>query len=314
MRVVSLAVSIVGLLLLGACSLFVDTSNLDTGGDAGGDAPLDVTQREVGIRDVAKTDLSMPDASQEGAPHDAGTDSPSASDSGEGGHVEGGCPSGGGPSMVEVGGLFCIDSTETTNAQYQRFLDSSPSLASQRAECAFNATFVPLNWPYASGRDNYPVTNVDWCDADAFCKWAGKRICGAIGGGSFDASDYANPSVDQHFYACSRADARIYPYGNSYEPGSCNDVNAGVGDAVPVGSLASCSGGFSGLFDMVGNVEEWQDSCNGTTGMNDTCVDGDGAFDYPSDDGGPAGTQCSFFDDDVRSAQFPDVGIRCCSP
>ena len=71
------------------------------------------------------------------------------------------------------------------------------------------------------------------------------------------------------FLACSHgAEQRAYPYGNTFETASCNGCayEATCGQVVynlttPVGSLASCAGGYPGLFDMSGNVEEWEDAC-----------------------------------------------------
>jgi formylglycine-generating enzyme len=280
-------------LLFAACSLFVDTSGLDTLADASADAVSDTK------RDVTPTD----------AGHEA-----SASDAHDGAHEAGACPSGRGPSMIDVG-LFCVDSTETTNAEYAAFLASSPDLGTQMSVCSWNTTFVPsTGWPATAGLENNPVVWVDWCDAYAYCQWAVKRMCGAIDGGSFSMADYANPSVDQHFYACSMGAALIYPYGDAWSPTRCNGANAGYGDTQPVGSLKGCVGGYPGLYDMVGNVEEWQDSCTGTAGASDICVDGTGAFDFPSSDSGAEGTRCDFLDTDFRNAHFQDVGIRCCSP
>jgi hypothetical protein len=37
-----------------------------------------------------------------------------------------------------------------------------------------------------AGSGNFPITNVDWCDAYAYCAGIGKRLCGKIGGGTLD--------------------------------------------------------------------------------------------------------------------------------
>ena len=59
-----------------------------------------------------------------------------------------------------------------------------------------NTTFAPLNvevtWPPTAGQEDYPVVNVDWCDAASFCQWSGKRLCGRLGPGTLDSKQAAN--------------------------------------------------------------------------------------------------------------------------
>jgi formylglycine-generating enzyme required for sulfatase activity len=264
---------------------------------------------------VAGLDKPLPNPAADASP---GVDGGPEDDSSAGGDAEGGgCPAAtGGPQMVNVG-PFCIDSTEVTNAQYDVFVQADASLALQPAECAFNTGYTPQQpWPYSAGLDRYPVTQVNWCMAYAFCKWAGKRLCGAIGGGSAPFSNYTAFS-NQHYYACSANGQNEFPYGATYVPGNCDDSQYGGtgGDAgpLPAGSLASCQGGTNGLFDMVGSVEEWQDACQSATGPDDQCLDGTGSFSYPPSDGGP-GPGCDFEDNDNRNATYDNLGFRCCAP
>ncbi len=280
---------------VGACSLFVDTGGLDTETDDGGglDGTLDVSSPDAG-------DASAADASD--------ASDASAADAGDA--SEGGCPSGKGPEMVAIPGGFCIDSTEVTRGQYAAFLATSPSTAGQPAVCSWNTNFTPSNW--SPTPSNYPVASVDWCDAYAFCKWAGKRMCGAIDGGPLPFNSATNPNQSQWYRACSDNAALVYPYGNSYVAGTCN---APTGDAsiAAVKSFAGCQGGFGGLYDMAGNVEEWQDSCQGDAGPGDACRDQAGTFGYVSGD--PVNsTKCTFLDTDSRGNHLGDLGIRCCYP
>jgi hypothetical protein len=102
------------------------------------------------------------------------------------GHCPNGLP---GPRFVEVpygNRGFCMDATEVTNADYAVFLASGVPASSS---CRFNDTFepAPLGTPAAFGgtcpgflpEAMIPLTCVDWCDAWAYCAWAGKRLCGA---------------------------------------------------------------------------------------------------------------------------------------
>src|SRR5262249_6416251 len=92
----------------------------------------------------------------------------------------GACPM----DMVEVphpAGTFCIDATEVTNGAYKAFLAASPDPSAQPAFCGWNTDYSPSSF---YGPDDHPVVYVDWCDAYAYCEAAGKRLCGAIGGGA----------------------------------------------------------------------------------------------------------------------------------
>jgi formylglycine-generating enzyme required for sulfatase activity len=86
---------------------------------------------------------------------------------------------------------------------------------------------------------------------------------------------------------------------------ACNQLN---GDGVPVevGSYVDCEGGYAGLFDLAGNVEEWTDSCLGSDGPSDQC----GVF---GKDYGDSDPQCKDIWPRNRSLQAPNTGFRCCA-
>ncbi len=229
--------------------------------------------------------------------------------------AEGACPTG----MI-LATTFCIDATEVTQEAYQAFLAETGDDAGgfgQIEECASNTTFranqacKPFTFDPLSKR---PMACVDWCDAYAYCAWAGKRLCGMVGGGSvpFDHAFLVSTS-DQWFSACSRlADGRHeFPYGGPYQPGLCNDLDHEAGAPIEVSSLPACAGGYEGLFDMSGNVAEWEDSCTDEDG-GDRCETRGGSFAHGS--GWFTGfLACAgHFDFAGRTATSHDLGFRCC--
>lgn len=246
---------------------------------------------------------------EEPPPGDVTDDGGPGDPSGDGGAGDGGatgCPTG----MVKIpagADTYCIDATEVTNEAYAKFLATKPSTASQPSACSWNDSFEPGTFPAASGEEKHPVVEVDWCDARAYCAWAGKRLCGRIGAGELlrDAHDDAKKS--QWFNACSQGGARKFPYGGEYDPSACNGLGHDANEPVAVASLKSCEGGSGGLFDMSGNVLEWEDSCDGASGRADSCLLRGGS--YQSD---LTSLQCAHREQAARGQGYPTVGFRCC--
>jgi formylglycine-generating enzyme required for sulfatase activity len=226
--------------------------------------------------------------------------------------------SGAGPAMIDAG-AFCIDSTEVTQAQYDVFLTAKGTdVSGQPRECQWNTTYritgsqfcTPHYDPTTYG--NYPVAGANWCDAFAYCRWAGKRLCGALdGGGNFDT---INPNEWRN--ACSNNGGQKYPYGDNFNALACNgsDRDAGVQGPQPVTSFPGCVGGLRGLYDMLGNVEEWVNACAPAPGggppENDACNLLGGGYSYSLDNGGNG---CTLQDTGPRNAPQCYVGIRCCA-
>jgi formylglycine-generating enzyme len=225
--------------------------------------------------------------------------------------ADAGCPAG----MITTS-AGCIDAFEVTFEDYSAFAATS-KVAGQPPECAWNTSYaVQLDASIASGKSSSPVAGVDWCDALAYCAFKSKRLCGKVGGGAapFEAANDAGQ--DEWFAACSRGDdgQHVYPYGNSFVATICNTeagTEGGTGRA-PVGSFKGCGGGYPGLFDMSGNVGEWENSCLDAGADADAastlCRTRGGGYDSGSDSicaqVGPG---------DLRSAAQDKVGFRCCS-
>ena len=183
------------------------------------------------------------------------------------------CPFGRGPTMAELptrdGHTFCIDTTETTQAQYDAFLVATASsggvgTSGQEARCQWNDSYAPTCSYHPDVNPLMPVVCIDWCDAMAFCKWSGKRMCGQIGGGPLPSffGGVFDSSKSQWHAACTHNDLTAYPYGDSYDGSACNGVDHTPSGVANVGSVASCVGGYSQLRDMSGNVREFEDACD----------------------------------------------------
>ena len=242
-----------------------------------------------------------------GDPGDASTDPADSADSGldavsepeaETGPA---CP----VDMVLVPPGYCIDATEVTREAYAAWLATSPQPSAQVSWCSWNTSFVPsCEWPPGPKTD-YPVVCLNWCDAYAYCAAVGKRLCGKVGGGSNSFTDLADADTSQWYRACTAAGTRTYPYGSALATGACNTSETASGGSFPVTYMSACVGGYPGIFDMSGNVWEWEDSCDG----NGHCQTRGGSYDY----NGTFAT-CAYYNGGSPWTYVgPNVGFRCCT-
>jgi formylglycine-generating enzyme required for sulfatase activity len=282
--------------LAGACG-FGETFHVDADADAssdgGADGPFDTVSLGDGGGDTTEGDSGAGDG---GAPLP--------------------CTATRGATQIRVSQgatTFCIDATEVTRAQYDAFLTAGSNVAAQPAACARNTSFVPVaSWPYNASTANMPVVGVDWCDARAYCAWAGKRLCGRIGGGVLTVAELADPTKSEWYNACSRGGLLAYPYGNAFDASACSGAQIAV-----VGSFVGCNGGYAGIFDMSGNAHEWIDACITTGGdaAADPCAMSGSGYIHPA-----AEMRCDFFVSIPRGATSGssvgpgEGGFRCCGP
>jgi formylglycine-generating enzyme required for sulfatase activity/tRNA A-37 threonylcarbamoyl transferase component Bud32 len=134
---------------------------------------------------------------------------------------------------------YFIDMYEVTNAEYKKFAEATghpePIVKEFWAE--------PFNWhngTYPPGKGDHPVALVNWDDAAAYAKWAGKRL----------------PTETEWEKAARGADERKWPWGNKWEVDRCNTAESFLNSTQPVHSFAKGKSPY-GCFNMAGNVMEW---------------------------------------------------------
>jgi len=162
---------------------------------------------------------------------------------------------------------YYMDKYEVTNRQFRRFCDAT-GRGPRRHFFFWRRHRYPRDpgFPgmpdYFTSNPDYPVLNVTWGDAAAYCRWAGKSL----------------PTEAQWEKAARGGDARRYPWGNDEPDGTrCNFADRTLAEQTPDPLQrrlcdTSCSDGHAwtspvgsypfgaspyGCLDLAGNVWEW---------------------------------------------------------
>ena len=224
------------------------------------------------------------------------------------------CPVGMKQTASKDGFFYCIDAAEVTNADYLAFTERyTVATVIATTACTANDTLIPDSNCSEALTDvpsrNLPVVCVDYCDAEAYCTMHGKRLCGRVGGTRNDPGDNADPAADEWYAACAGPGETVYPYGNSASASKCNSSGYAPADMGPrdLATLSECEGGISGLYNMSGNVAEWEWSCS-SNAATATCSTRGGSF-----VDGPYEVRCSGSISLDRFDAQDTVGFRCCA-
>ncbi len=165
---------------------------------------------------------------------------------------------------------YWIDQTEITNRQFAVFVTASgytTDVDKIGKGWVYNVgtreweETIGVDWKHPQGANSslsdmeeHPVVQVNWNDASAFCRWAGRRL----------------PTEAEWEKAARGTDGRTYPWGNHPVAGnllnmadknlpadwSDNSIDDGYRFTAPVGSYPMGVSPY-GTLDMAGNVWEW---------------------------------------------------------
>ncbi len=171
---------------------------------------------------------------------------------------------------------FFMGKYEVTNAEFAVFLndiDDNPTRINYPRDpveehqwglqkITENAT---IRWAPAKGYDKYPVINVSWTWADAYCKWLGRKT----------GEEYRLPTEAEWEYAARGGQASVknrFLYAGSDQ---IADVAWYADNAKQTNAVGQKRPNQLGIYDMSGNVYEWcQDWYDSYTAGNQTNPDG----------------------------------------
>lgn len=169
-------------------------------------------------------------------------------------------------------GPFAIDRTEVSIAQFERFVQATGlvTAAEKNGGYTFEAGWAQRkgwSWRAPFGKaalPDEPAVHVNYDEAAAFCKWAGKRLPTDAEWGEAAYTERRSEPTDGFI------SGRTYRYPTGDTPqganclGDCGSVktiaNAATSRGKGHSEVGTTKRGINGLFDMGANVWEWVNS------------------------------------------------------
>jgi formylglycine-generating enzyme required for sulfatase activity len=191
---------------------------------------------------------------------------------------------------------YYMDAREVTNASYLAFMQAT----GHRAPAPVEECGDTSDWQggkLLAGHGRLPVAFVDWSDATAYARWAGKRL----------------PGEAEWEKAARGSDARNFPWGRDWDPARCNFMTDGPTE---VGSFARGASPH-GCLDMAGNVWEWTASLYAAYPGNRQKRNDQLGYGYRSVRGGSWDDHCSYGarcyarSSGDPANRLPALGFRC---
>jgi formylglycine-generating enzyme required for sulfatase activity/cytochrome c-type biogenesis protein CcmH/NrfG len=143
---------------------------------------------------------------------------------------------------------FYIDRYEVTAREFAEFLNTVNDNRGYYMENKFGILERADAYRPRPGREKFPINNVSWFGAEAYCKWKKHRL----------------PTEAEWEKAARGDDGRLFPWGNNPPAPALARFQQTWSDAtthsilLPVDSLPEGQSPF-GVLHMAGNVKEWVD-------------------------------------------------------
>lgn len=134
---------------------------------------------------------------------------------------------------------FRIARVPVTNILYRQFVQA----AGYPPPHCWESGHIP------DGKEDHPVVNVSWHDAQSFCRWLSEA----------SGTPVRLPTEAEWEKAARFTDGRRYPWGDAPPSHELANFGNAVGDTMPVGSYPNGASAY-GVLDMAGNIWEWTNS------------------------------------------------------